>query len=200
MQYTFDKDGVLSKSVFPETPGVGVQIPTNGVELEELPVKEGYVWLYNNGEVTQTKDNRGVYYLKETGEAVEYKELGDIPNTLTKKAPTSPYDKWDGKKWVKDDEKEFKDQVPVSLSRFQAITMLRLTKVPGSEITLYKATSEYLESLSDDSIENITAKTAWENAQEFKRDSALISMAQIKFGLTERQVDEMFIQGEKIEA
>lgn len=107
MQYTFDKDGVLSETVFPETPGFGVQIPANGIELDEsLPVKEGYVWLHNNGEIIQVKDNRGTYYLKETGEAVTYKELGDIPNTLTKKAPTSPYDKWDGKKWLKDEEAE----------------------------------------------------------------------------------------------
>lgn len=107
MQYIYDKDGVLSETIFPETPGFGVQIPVNGIEIKEaLPVKTGYVWLYKNGEITQVKDNRGTYYLKETGEAFEFNEYGDVPDMLTKKAPYSPYDKWDGKKWVKDEDAE----------------------------------------------------------------------------------------------
>jgi len=60
--------------------------------------------------------------------------------------------------------------------------------------------TEYINSLSDDSIENITATTAWETAQEFRRDSALIQLAEKMFGLSNDQVDEMFINGSKITA
>lgn len=188
MQYTFDKDGVLSKSVFPETPGVGVQIPTNGVELEELPVKEGYVWLYNNGEVTQIKDNRGIYYLKETGEAIEYKELGDIPNTLTKKAPASPYDKWDGKKWVKDEEAEKQAQRAsiVPITKRQAMLQL-------DEIGLYDKLIEFI-----NQSENKKLKIEFEYSSSFERNSpVIIGMAQ-QFSLTDEQVDNLFAEAAKL--
>lgn len=62
-----------------------------------------HAWLCKNGEAVQVADNRGNYYSTETGELVEFNEFGKIPNTLTKKAPTSPYDRWDGKKWVTDE-------------------------------------------------------------------------------------------------
>jgi len=89
--------------------------------------------------------------------------------------------------------------VPQTLSRFQALTVLKLTKLEDGQ-TLYKATDDYINSLSDDSIENITAKTAWETAHEFRRDSALISLAEKMFNLSNKQVDEMFINGSKITA
>lgn len=89
--------------------------------------------------------------------------------------------------------------VPTVLSRFQAITILKLTKA-SKDKSLYQATDDYINSLADDTAENITAKTAWETAQEFRRDSALIKMAQGMFNLTDDQVDEMFRQGAKITA
>lgn len=104
MQYIYDKDGVLTAAEFPEVAGFGVQIPANGVELDQaLMPKTGYVWLWENGEAVQMADNRGSYYSTETGELVTFNEFGKVPITLTKKAPTSPYDKWDGKKWVTDE-------------------------------------------------------------------------------------------------
>ena len=33
---------------------------------------------------------------------MEFTEFGKVPTSLTKKAPASLYDKWDGKKWVTD--------------------------------------------------------------------------------------------------
>ncbi|WP_392562473.1 hypothetical protein RHO12_03050 [Orbus sturtevantii] len=89
--------------------------------------------------------------------------------------------------------------VPQSLSRFQAMTVLKLTKLENGN-TLFQATDAYINSLDNDSVENITAKTAWETAQEFRRDSALIQLAEKLFSLTNKQVDEMFIQGSKITA
>lgn len=89
--------------------------------------------------------------------------------------------------------------IPQVLSRFQAITILKITKA-SKDKSLYQATDDYINALSDDSIENITTKTAWETAQEFRRDSALIRMAQGMFKLTDDQVDEMFINGAKITA
>lgn len=104
MQYVYDLKGILIKTTFPEVAGFGTQIPSNGVVLEyELIPKDGYVWLWRDGQATQVEDNRGSYYSTETGGHVEFAEFGKVPSTLTKEAPTSPYDKWDGKNWVTDE-------------------------------------------------------------------------------------------------
>jgi len=87
--------------------------------------------------------------------------------------------------------------IPQALSRFQALTVLKLTKLDDGQ-TLYKATDEYINSLSDDTVENLIAKTVWETAQEFRRDSALIKLVQNTFELTDGRVDEIFIEGAKI--
>lgn len=47
-------------------------------------------------------DNRGTYYSTETGEKVEWRELGDIPSNLTTAAPLAEPCKWNGKKWIVD--------------------------------------------------------------------------------------------------
>lgn len=73
MQYIYDKNGVLTKAIFSVIPGFGVQKSVNGIELDnELDNKNGYLWLYRDGQPVQVKNNRGIYYLKETGEQVEY--------------------------------------------------------------------------------------------------------------------------------
>lgn len=48
-------------------------------------------------------DNRGqTVYNIETMQQVEVTTLGDYPEGTTPTAPASPYDKWDGDKWVTD--------------------------------------------------------------------------------------------------
>lgn len=103
-QYTYDSRGILYSTVFIEVPGFGVQVPANGIELDQqLTHKEGFVWVLQEGQPVQLEDNRGNYYSTDTGESVEFKELGELPSNLTTIAPTSPYDKWDGSKWIKDE-------------------------------------------------------------------------------------------------
>jgi len=86
--------------------------------------------------------------------------------------------------------------VPVALSRFQALTVLKLLKLDDGQ-TLYKATGDYINSLSDDSIKNITVKNVWETVQEFRRDFALIKLAQNTLKLTNEQVDDIFVKSAK---
>lgn len=188
MQYTFDKDGVLSETVFPETAGFGIQIPSNGIELEELINKEGYIWVYKDGEPIQLKDNRGTYYTKETGEKVDYQELGEVPSTLTSKEPTSIYDKWDGKKWVKDEEKE-KEALRASIvpiTKRQAMLQL-------NEIGLYDDLIEFI-----NQSENKKLKIEFEYSSSFERDSPVIIGMSQQFSLTDEQVDNLFAEAAKL--
>lgn len=89
--------------------------------------------------------------------------------------------------------------VPQSLSRFQALTVLKLTKI-NETTNLYQATDAYIKSLSGDTAQDVVIQTAWETASEFRRDSATILMAQKMFNLTDEQVDQMFIKGAEITA
>ncbi|EJJ4035044.1 tail fiber assembly protein [Salmonella enterica] len=93
----------LSESV--ETLAVGVGIPANSCIDAPGNKKEGFVicrtanftaWEY-------VSDHRGeTVYSTETGEAYIISLPGDYPEKTTILAPATPYDTWDGSKWVTD--------------------------------------------------------------------------------------------------
>ncbi|WHM95549.1 tail fiber assembly protein [Citrobacter freundii] len=93
----------LSESV--ETLAVGVGIPANSCIDAPGNKKEGFVicrtanftaWEY-------VADHRGeTVYSTETGEAYIISLPGDYPEKTTILAPITPYDTWDGSKWVTD--------------------------------------------------------------------------------------------------
>lgn len=57
-------------------------------------------------------DHRGeIVYNTETGDAKEITALGDYPENTTTIAPLTPYDKWDGEKWVTDTEAQHSSAV-----------------------------------------------------------------------------------------
>lgn len=48
-------------------------------------------------------DHRGeTVYSTETGNELKIKNLGNYPDGITVQKPSTPYDRWDGKKWVTD--------------------------------------------------------------------------------------------------
>ncbi|ECE9830050.1 TPA: tail fiber assembly protein [Salmonella enterica subsp. enterica serovar Montevideo] len=93
----------LSESV--EILSVGVGIPANSCIDAPGNKKEGFVicrtanftaWEY-------VMDHRGeTVYSTETGETDVISMLGDYPEKTTIIAPVTPYDTWDGNKWVTD--------------------------------------------------------------------------------------------------
>ncbi|HAS0805568.1 tail fiber assembly protein [Enterobacter hormaechei subsp. hormaechei] len=103
----FNYDGetreYLSSSV--EYLPVGVGIPANSSIDAPGESKTGFAicrttdfssWEY-------ITDHRGqIVYNIETMQQVEVTALGDYPEGTTPTAPASPYDKWDGEKWIMD--------------------------------------------------------------------------------------------------
>lgn len=69
----------------PVTPGLGVQLPSNGVEFNEaLPDPEpGQLWAWINGESRQLSDCRGAVFSILNGEQLEWTQLGEVPAHLT---------------------------------------------------------------------------------------------------------------------
>lgn len=103
----FNYDGETREylSSYVEYLAVGVGIPANSCIDAPGEGKTGFAicrtedlssWEY-------ITDHRGeTVYSTETMQQVEVTALGEYPEGATPNAPASPYDKWDGEKWVTD--------------------------------------------------------------------------------------------------
>lgn len=112
----FNYDGetreYLSSSV--EYLAVGVGIPANSCVEVQGESKTGFAicrtedlssWEY-------ITDHRGeTVYSTETMQQVEVTALGEYPEGATPNAPASPYDKWDGEKWVTDSAAKYEGDI-----------------------------------------------------------------------------------------
>ncbi len=67
-------------------------------------------------------DHRGeIVYSTDTGESREITAPGDYPEKTTTIAPLTPYDKWDGEKWVTDTEAQYKAAVEAAEKKRQSL-------------------------------------------------------------------------------
>ncbi|NZD31043.1 tail fiber assembly protein, partial [Escherichia coli] len=67
-------------------------------------------------------DHRGeIIYSTETGESKEITAPGDYPENTTTIAPLTPYDKWDGEKWVTDTEAQHSAAVDSAEAQRQSL-------------------------------------------------------------------------------
>ncbi|HDK7255657.1 TPA: tail fiber assembly protein [Cronobacter sakazakii] len=85
----------------------GVGVPAHSCIDAPGNKKDGFA-IRRNADSTgweYVADHRGeTVYSTETGESKEITALGDYPENTTTIAPLTPYDKWDGEKWVTDTE------------------------------------------------------------------------------------------------
>ncbi|MCR9031120.1 tail fiber assembly protein [Citrobacter amalonaticus] len=86
---------------------VGVSIPANACTDNPLKAKSGYV-ACRNSKLTGWEyqaDHRGeTVWNIETGENLQITAPGDYPANTTLYEPATPYDKWNGERWVTDEE------------------------------------------------------------------------------------------------
>ncbi|MDN3813709.1 tail fiber assembly protein [Morganella morganii] len=76
---------------------------------------DGKSWLH-------VPDYRGcVVYDKETKQQAEISGIGELPDNLTLDAPKTPFDKWNGKKWVTDKAEQQASEVAVAESQKQSL-------------------------------------------------------------------------------
>ncbi|MGV4230904.1 tail fiber assembly protein [Citrobacter portucalensis] len=67
--------------------------------------EKGFAHIWNGQSWDAVPDYRGMTaYIKESGEAVTVRDIGELAETLTLKKPLTPFDKWDGMQWVTDTE------------------------------------------------------------------------------------------------
>lgn len=106
-------------------------------------------------------DHRGeVVYSTETGDTKEITVPGDYPENTTTIAPLTPYDKWDGEKWVTDTEAQHSAAVEAAEAQRQSlidaamasISLIQLKlqagrKLTQAETTRLNAVLDYLDAL-----------------------------------------------------
>jgi hypothetical protein len=122
--YNYDGETREYLSTSPEYLAVGVGIPAHSCLDAPGSNKAGYAicrtvdlnsWEY-------VPDHRGeTVYSTETGESKEITALGDYPENTTTIAPLTPYDKWDGEKWVTDTEAQHSAAVEAAEAQRQSL-------------------------------------------------------------------------------
>ena len=130
---------------------VGVGIPANSCTDAPGTHKAGYAICrsadFNSWEYVP--DHRGeIIYSTETGESKEITAPGDYPENTTTIAPLTPYDKWDGEKWVTDTEAQHGAAVDAAEAQRQSlidtamasISLIQLKLQAGRKLTQAETT------------------------------------------------------------
>ncbi|WP_430835130.1 tail fiber assembly protein [Escherichia coli] len=130
---------------------VGVGIPACSCLDAPVTHKAGYAICrsadFNSWEYVP--DHRGeIIYSTETGESKEITAPGDYPENTTTIAPLTPYDEWDGEKWVTDIEAQHGAAVDAAETQRQqlidaamaSISLIQLKLRDGRKLTQAETT------------------------------------------------------------
>ena len=149
--YNYDGETREYISTSTEYLAVGVGIPAFSCLEAPGIYKAGYAicrsvdlnsWEY-------VPDHRGeIVYNTETGDSKEITAPGDYPENTTTIAPLTPYDKWDGEKWVTDTEAQRSAAVDAAEAQLQplidaamaSISLLQLKLQAGRKLTQAETT------------------------------------------------------------
>ncbi len=82
-------------------------------------------------------DHRGeIIYSSETVEPKEITVPGNYPENTTTIAPLTPYDKWDGEKWVTDTEAQHSAAIEVAEIKRQSLIDAAMTSISLIQLKL----------------------------------------------------------------
>ncbi|EFA9624881.1 tail fiber assembly protein [Escherichia coli] len=144
--YNYDSETREYISASIEYLAVGVGIPAYSCLDAPGTHKAGYAICrsadFNSWEYVS--DHRGeIVYNTETGDAKEITAPGDYPENTTTIVPLTPYDKWDGEKWVTDTEAQHSAAVGAAEAQRQSlidaamasISLIQLKLQAGRKLT-----------------------------------------------------------------
>ncbi|EIG6327504.1 tail fiber assembly protein, partial [Escherichia coli] len=159
--YNYDSETREYISASIEYLAVGVGIPAYSCLDAPGTHKAGYAICrsadFNSWEYVP--DHRGeVVYNTETGESKEITAPGDYPDNTTTIAPLTPYDKWNGEKWVTDTEAQHSaaaeaqrqslmDTAMASISLIQ-LKLQAGRKLTQAETTRLNAVLDYIDAVT----------------------------------------------------
>ncbi|EFO3873101.1 tail fiber assembly protein [Escherichia coli] len=158
--YNYDGETREYISTSTEYLAVGVGIPACSCLDAPGSNKAGYaicrsvdlnLWEY-------VPDHRGeTVYSTETGQKVTISDIGDYPENTTTKAPSTQFDKWNGTKWVTDEEAQHESAIMQAENERQ-----RLIK-HADAVMLDWRTELMLGEISDASRAKLSAWLAYKN-------------------------------------
>ncbi|EFH9210301.1 tail fiber assembly protein [Escherichia coli] len=149
----YNYDGKTREYISPsiEYLAVGVGIPAHSCLDAPGKNKTGYA-IFRSDDLKSWEyvpDHRGeIVYNTETGESKEITAPGDYPENTTTIAPLTPYDKWDGEKWVTDIEAQHGAAVEAAEAQRQSlidaamasISLIQLKLQAGRKLTQAETT------------------------------------------------------------
>ncbi|HFV6564042.1 TPA: tail fiber assembly protein [Escherichia coli] len=162
--YNYNRETREYISTSTEYLAVGVGIPACSCLDAPVTHKDGYAICrsvdFNSWEYVS--DHRGeIVYSTETGDAKEITALGDYPENITTITPLTPYDKWDGEKWVTDTEAQYSAAVDAAEIQRQSlidaamasISLIQLKlragrKLTQAETTRLNAVLDYIDAVA----------------------------------------------------
>ncbi|MUM98957.1 tail fiber assembly protein [Escherichia coli] len=130
---------------------IGVGVPAHSCVDAPISKKDGFA-ICRNADSTgweYVADHRGeTVYSTTTGKPVTVSQLGEYPEGTTTKAPLTPYDKWDGEKWVTDTEAQHGAAVDAAEVKRQSlidaamasISLIQLKLQAGRKLTQAETT------------------------------------------------------------
>lgn len=94
---------------------VGVSMPGHSTDIDPGDEVAGQVAIFKNGAWSQEENHRGeIVYSTTDGMPSTIDYIGPVQAGHTTTAPSGPYDKWDGEKWVTDTEAQQAADVEVA--------------------------------------------------------------------------------------
>ncbi|MGA4599154.1 tail fiber assembly protein [Escherichia marmotae] len=162
--YNYDSETQEYISASTEYLAIGVGIPAYSCLDAPGTYKVGYAICrsanFNSWEYVP--DHRGeIVYSTKTGESKEITAPGDYPENTTTIAPLTPYDKWDGEKWVTDTEAQHSVAVDTAEAQRQSlidaamasISLIQLKlqagrKLMQAETTRLNAVLDYIDAVT----------------------------------------------------
>lgn len=153
--YLIDNAGALTGPVeFFVTPGIGIQLPGNAVELSfELPqLEQGRTWALINNVPREVIDRRGLVYRKEGGTQQIWNELGELPEDFTVEPWPGDYYVWRDNTWTLDEAARLADINVQALARRDTLL---------SEAVLRIAPLQYAEDIGDATHDEQLALLEW---------------------------------------
>lgn len=137
--YLIDNAGVLIGPVeFPVVPGLGLELPSNAVYLPKTleNAKPGHAWVLVDGLPQQRVDHRGLVYRTDNGESLLWREVGELPDSVTAKRWPGPHHHWTGDDWLLDESArltEKKAQVLLERDTLMQHAQLRIAPLQYAE-------------------------------------------------------------------
>ena len=117
----------------------GVGVPAHSCVDAPGSKKDGFA-IRRNADLTgweYVPDHRGeTVYSTDTGKSVTISQLGEYPEATTTTAPSTPYDKWDGEKWVTDTEAQHGAAVDAAEAQRQSLIDAAMSSIDLIQLKL----------------------------------------------------------------